>query len=186
MKKIFLIHGWRGTPEGGWRPWLRKELEKRGLSVFVPAMPDTNNPNVNAWLKKLTETVGTPDKNCFLVGHSLGCITILRYLETLKKNQEIGGAVLVAGRSYSLGKKATETFFKTLPDWKKIRTHCKKFIAIHSDNDYYVPLEESETFRKNLGAEIVLKPGMKHFTGEDGVTELPAALEAVLKLAGSR
>jgi esterase/lipase len=36
MKKVFIIHGWDGYPEEGWFPWLKKELEKKGFSVFVP------------------------------------------------------------------------------------------------------------------------------------------------------
>lgn len=25
-KRVFLIHGWEGYPEEGWRPWLKKKL----------------------------------------------------------------------------------------------------------------------------------------------------------------
>ena len=89
-KRAFLIHGWEGRPENEWRPWLKNELEKRGLQVFVPAMPDTANPMMDKWVPHLTQTVGTPDENTYFVGHSVGCITILRYLETLNKDEKIG------------------------------------------------------------------------------------------------
>ena len=46
-KRVFVIHGWGGYPEEGWKPWLKKELEKRGFTVFVPAMPDTEHPKMN-------------------------------------------------------------------------------------------------------------------------------------------
>jgi hypothetical protein len=26
MKKVFIIHGFQGKPNGGWRPWLEGEL----------------------------------------------------------------------------------------------------------------------------------------------------------------
>lgn len=45
-KRVFLIHGWEGYPEEGWRPWLKKELEQRGFTVIVPAMPDTATPTM--------------------------------------------------------------------------------------------------------------------------------------------
>ncbi|MBI2580107.1 MAG: alpha/beta hydrolase, partial [Candidatus Aenigmarchaeota archaeon] len=77
MKRAFLVHGWQGSPESGWKPWLRKELKKNGFSVSVPEMPDTAHPRMNAWVPHLAKTVGTPDKNCYFVGHSLGCIAIL-------------------------------------------------------------------------------------------------------------
>lgn len=72
MKRVFLIHGWEGYPEEGWRPWLRNELEKRRFKVFVPAMPDTENPKMDKWVPYLTNIVGVPDESCYFVGHSLG------------------------------------------------------------------------------------------------------------------
>ena len=29
MKKVFIIQGFRGAPNGGWKPWLMVELEKQ-------------------------------------------------------------------------------------------------------------------------------------------------------------
>lgn len=102
MKRAFLIHGWEGDPEEEWRPWLKKELEKKGFEVYVPAMPDTATPTMEKWVPFLAEIVGKPDENCYFVGHSLGCITILRYLETLNEGEKVGGVVLVAGFGHDL------------------------------------------------------------------------------------
>ena len=96
-KRVFVIHGWEGYPEEGWRPWLRKELEGKGFEVIIPAMPDTATPTFAKWVPYLAQTVGAADENTYFVCHSLGCITTLRYLETLKENQKIGGVVFVAG-----------------------------------------------------------------------------------------
>lgn len=183
MKRVFLIHGWGGYPKKGWNPWLRKELEKKGYEVFIPAMPDTNHPKMNAWIKTLTKVVGVPNKNCYFVGHSLGCITILRYLETLKKNQKVGGAILVAGFNSDLGYDEIRHFFKKHTDWKKIKSRCQKFIAIHSDNDPYVSLHYADIFKEKLNAKVIIKHDMKHFSGDDGVTKLPVALEIILKIS---
>lgn len=183
VKKVFLIHGWEGYPEEGWRPWLKKELEKNGFNVFVPAMPNPKHPKMNAWVKYLTRIVGIPDKNCYFVAHSLGCITILRYFETLKENQEVGGVVLVAGFTSNLGYKELQSFFTKPIDWEKIISCCNKFIAIHSDNDPVVSLHYGNFFKENLGAEVIIEHNMKHFSGEDNINELPVALDSVLKLS---
>lgn len=183
MKRAVLIHGWEGVPEEGWRPWLRQELEKKGFTVFVPAMPDTEHPVMDKWVGKLAEVVGTSDKELFLVGHSLGNITILRFLETLEKDQEIGGAVLVAGFSDNLGFKELDSFFTKPVDWDKINSHCKKFIAINSDNDKYVPLKHGDIFKEKIGAEVIVKHNMGHIGVDDNVTELPDVLESVLKIS---
>lgn len=179
MKKVFIIHGWGGKPESGWRPWLKNELEKKKFSVSVPTMPDTEHPKMDAWIKQLAKTVGTPDKDCYFVGHSLGCITILRYLETLRGIQKIGGAVLVAGFSDNLGFKEIDSFFSKPIGWEKIKSRCGKFAAINSKNDVYVPLKHGKIFREKLGAELIVKDKMGHFSR---VRELPDALETVLKM----
>lgn len=183
QKRAFLIHGWDGHPEEGWRPWLKSELEKRGFNVSVPAMPDTKNPKMNAWLKQLANVVGEPGENCYFVGHSLGCITILRYVESLKESQKVGGAVLVAGFTSDLGYEELQSFFAKRIDWNKINLHCKKFIAIHSDNDPYVSLHYGDFFKQKLGAELIIERYMKHFSGGDGIVELPVALDSALRIS---
>ncbi len=186
MPRVFLIHGWEGHPDGAWRPWLKKQLEQRSFEVAALSMPDTNHPKLGSWVPHLARSVGTPDENTYLVGHSAGCITILRYLETLKPCQQIGGAVLVAGFTDNLGYKELDSFFQTPLDWKTIKSHCKKFVAIHSDNDPYVPLRHSEIFKKNLNAETVVEHDKKHYGEDDGITKLPPALKAVLRLSGKK
>ncbi|MDP3899685.1 MAG: alpha/beta hydrolase [bacterium] len=184
MKKVFLIHGWEGYPEEGWRPWLKDELEKQGFEVMIPAMPNSANPKMSEWLSHLQKLAADPDEDCYFVGHSLGCIAILRYLESLEAHQKIGGAVLVAGFTSNLGYDALDTFFQTDIDWTKIKSHCKKFTAIHSSNDPYVPLRYADIFKNRLGAEIIVEQNMKHFSGDDGIHKLPSALESVLALQG--
>lgn len=186
-KLAFVIHGWEGYPEGSWRPWLKNELEKRGFRVFVPAMPDTANPTMDKWVPYLAKIVGNPDRNCYFVGHSLGCITILRYLETLGEDQKIGGAVLVAGFGHDLEyegyKDELSSFFSKTINWKKIKSHCSKFIAIHSDDDPYVPIKHNTFFKEKLDAKSIIMHKKKHFSGDDGIMELPIVLDVLLKIA---
>ena len=96
VRRVFIVHGWQGTPSVNWFPWLKFKLEGRGIRVMVPQLPDTGRPRMTPWVNELAKTVVVPDKDCYFIGHSLGCITILRYLESLK-DQTIGGVVLVAG-----------------------------------------------------------------------------------------
>ncbi len=177
-KRVFLIHGLRGSPNGGYLPWLKFNLEEQGYSVSSLAMPDPANPKMGAWVGKLSSAVGKPDRDCYFVGHSLGCITILRYLETLKKGEKVGGAVLVAGFSNDLGYAELGSFFQKQIDWKGIISHCSNFVCLNSDNDDLVPIEQADLFREKLGAEIVVKQ-LGHFD----VDELQDALFAVLRIS---
>lgn len=183
MKQAFIIHGWEGYPEEGWRPWLKKELEQRGFEVLVPAMPDTVHPKMDAWVNHLAKIVSAPDEDCYFVGHSLGCITILRYLETLEESQKVGGAVLVAGFSDDLGEPELSSFFAKPIDWNKIKSVSPKFVVIHSTDDPSVPVRYADILEEKLNAQVILEEGKKHYSGDDGITELPAALESILKLS---
>ncbi|NIM46604.1 MAG: hypothetical protein GTN40_00380 [Candidatus Aenigmarchaeota archaeon] len=181
MKKVIIIHCWEGYPDYCWYQWAKKELEKKGYEVLVPKMPETDLPKFKKWLSKLKGMVGKPSKDVYLIGHSLGCITILRYLESLGANERIGGAVLVAGFTDSLGYKEIRSFFKSPIDFKKIRLHCSKFIAIHSDNDPYVSLKYGDIFKEKLGAKLIVKHNKGHFSGEieneESCTKLPEVVE---------
>jgi len=182
-KRVFLIHGWGGTPEGGWRLWLRDNLEKRGFSVSIPKMPETDHPKMRAWVDHLSKTVGEPDENCYFIGHSLGCTTILRYLETLGPDKKVGGSVLVAGPVERKNTDELQNFFTEPFEWEKIKSRCRKFIAIYSDNDSLVSLKNGVILEERLGAKLIVQHGMGHFSGAmDGVKELPIALDSVLEL----
>ena len=97
MKRAVIVHGWGGSPEEGWFPWLRKELEARDFEVTVPQLPEAETPRIGKWVPTLAVAVGAVDENTYLVGHSMGCQTIARYLEGLDESIHVGGAVYVAG-----------------------------------------------------------------------------------------
>lgn len=189
QKRVFIIHGWDGYPEEGWFPWLRRELEENKFTVFIPAMPNPEAPEINGWINHLSDIVGDPDENTFFVGHSIGCQTILRYLEKLPVDKKIGGAVFVAGW-FTLMNLQTDDEIRTAKPWieekidfNKIKTHTNKFIAIFSDDDDVVPLENKKLFEDNLSAETSIENSKGHFSGSDGITKIQSVLDAILRMA---
>ena len=183
MKRVFVIHGFQGNPAKNWNPWLKKELEAKGVQVTIPAMPTPSRPIQSEWVKKIAEAVGKPDSDTFLVGHSLGCIAILKYLESLKKSEKVGGCVFVAGFSEEIGISEIRNFFIKAVSWTKVKTHCSKFIAIQSDDDPFVPLFHGDIFKEKLGAKLIIKKNHGHFNWRTNCLKLPIALESVLELA---
>ncbi len=188
MKRVFIVHGWDGSPEEGWFPWLKKELEARGFDVFVPAMPDPTEPKIETWIPFLGRSVGVPDSETFFVGHSIGCQTIIRYLETLPEGTKIGGAVFVAGW-YNLRELKTEEEKRIAGPWvntprddEKIRRIVNRSVAIFSDNDPFVLPENQESWKQKIGADIIIEHNKGHLGGGDGIFELPVVLESVIKL----
>ena len=110
MKRVIIIHCWEGSPDYCWYPKVKKDLEEKGFQVLVPEMPETNFPKFPDWIQKLKETVGTPTEDIYLIGHSLGCITILKYLESLNLGEKVGGVILVAGFTDNLNIKEISNF----------------------------------------------------------------------------
>ncbi len=186
-KRVFIVHGWDGSPTSDFNPWLQKELEAKGFEVTVPKMPDTKNPKIETWVPYLSKMVGGVDKNTFFVGHSIGCQTILRFLETLPENKKVGGVVFVAGffKLMHLEDNESEEIAKqweTPIDLEKVKSHLRKSIAIFSDNDPYVSLDNKNKFAE-LGSKIIIERNMSHFNEGAGITKLPIALESVLEIS---
>ena len=194
MKRVFIVHGWEGYPHEGWYPWLKRQLEDRGFEVSVPQLPDTGSPRISKWIPALAEVVGVPDGETYFVGHSMGCQAIARYLESLPSDIVVGGAVFVAGFFKHLARLgddpvAQETsrhWLEEPVDLKNVRAHLRGSVAVFSDDDPWVPLDNQDDFRNILNSRIVLERKKGHFAGSDNVIELPIALESVLILANSR
>lgn len=190
-KRVIIVHGWDGYPEEGWFPWLKKELETKGFEVLVPQMPDAGNPRIYNWVPKLAEVVGKPDQQTFFVGHSMGCQTIARYLESLPDGVKVGGAVFVAGFFKRLtGLEDDPAVHETVKHWleepldlRKVQSHTLNSYAIFSDNDPYVSIDNQEDFKNFLGSKIIVEHAIGHFSGPtDHVTELPIVMASILKL----
>lgn len=188
-KRVFIIHGWDGYPEEGWFPWLKKELAANGFEVYVPQLPDVDNPRINKWVPKVAETVGTADEQTYFVGHSMGCQTVARYLESLPEGVKVGGAVFVAGFFRRLTeleddpdvRETANHWLSTPLNLEKVKLHLPRSIAIFSDNDPYVPVDNQDDFRDKLGSRIIIEKAKGHFSGpSDGITELPIVSESLL------
>ena len=179
MPRAFIIHGYGGVPTDGWQPWLKRELENRGYEVFVPAMPDTQHPRVGPWVKMLSETVGEPRQDDLFVGHSLGCITIVRYLQTLRPGERVTRAIFVAGFYEELGPEYDElkSFLDDPVDWGAVKAACASFVVIHSEDDDAVPSARALALAEKLGVQVDMRQGYGHFSGSEGHRELPLILE---------
>jgi len=187
MKKVYIIHRWEGTPQSDWYPWLKTELEKQGHSVEVPTMPNTEEPKIEKWVSKLKEVVSQPDHNTILIGHSIGCQVILRYLEILPEETKVGGVTLVAPwtrlkpiiKEEEGAEEVAKPWIETPINWERIKDRAEKFIAFFSSDDYYVYSEEVDLFQEKLGAKTQVLENKGHFTEEESITKIPFILSTI-------
>jgi len=182
--KIYLIHGWGGSPSSeGWFGWLEQQCKKRDWKLIIPKMPNTDHPTIKNWVGKLKQ-ISKPDEQTIFIGHSMGCQTILRYLETLPKNTRVKACIFVAGflnlleTAYETEKEKpiAKPWLETTINFKKIKTPCKKFLAIFSTDDDCVPVSDSKLFKEKLNAKIVIKESQGHF---NETLELPEIIDFI-------
>jgi len=184
MKRAIIIHCWGGTPDYSWYSWARAQLEAKDYKVQIPQMPHTDEPQLIEWLLTLQEVIGTPDDELLLIGHSLGTVTIMRYLESLNDDRRIDKTIFIAGFTDQLGFKELENFFETRLNFEKIKPKSLRgFAAIQSDNDPFVSEQYGNRLKDELNAKIIIKHNAGHMSGsidcEGACTQLPELLEAI-------
>lgn len=182
MKKVFIIHGFEGSPNGGWRPWLMGELEKQDIYACALSMPTPDIPLCNEWVEEVARHVErNKNDEVYLVGHSLGVPTIMRYLES-SRALPISGAILVSGPCESLGNEKLENFLNKPFAYEAIKLKAKKVLVIHGDNDTSVPLRDAQTISKELNGELIVIKNGGHLNGSSGWRTLPDCLSGLLKM----
>jgi len=178
MKEAYIIHGWGGSSSSEpWFKWLKEEIKNKGYEVTIFDMPNTDNPKIEEWVGYLQKNIKDVDEETYFIGHSIGCQTILRYLEKLHKNKKIAGCVFVAPWFDLINQEPEELkiahpWTNTKIDFSRILEHCDNFLAIFSDNDPYVHLNEIGKFKKNLGAKIIIKKNQEHFNETKKIPEI--------------
>lgn len=187
MKNVLILHGAENNSQGNWFPWLKQELEKKGYKAWAPDLPNSSVPVLKDWMDTIfSNNEWKFDEDSVIIGHSMGGTLTLRILEKLPDDVRIAKAVLVA-TPVELGTKP-ETFpykrdLVTSPfNWDKIKKSAKEFYFIHSDNDQYeCGIDQGEILKKNLGGELIIKPGEAHFNLEKGpeYKKFPLLLELI-------
>lgn len=177
-KKVVIVHGYTASPNDNWFNWVKNELEALGATVDVPALPESNSPDPQKWQQCLLDANIQFDENTILVGHSLGCITALRFLENnAPEGAKIGGYVLVSGFDRSLdtlSDLADHTQFSL--DYNKLISITDKRASIISSNDWVVDPDASIELAKALKTSVTMVESAGHFLDREGYTRLPALL----------
>ena len=189
MNKIYIVHCWDGTKDDGWYPWLDNKISNKENKVIRFNMPDTANPKIDSWVSELDKQVNQLDEHTYFVGHSIGCQTIMRYLEK-KDTKKIGGILFVAPwldllpeavsdeESYNTAK----PWLNTPIDYEKIRSIVSNITCIFSDDDYFVSLEQEKKFKELLDAKTIIVKEKGHISKEDGVEELEDIYNALFNI----
>ncbi len=195
MKRIFIIHGWSGSPKRDFIPWLTKELLERGYQVEALKMPLTYTPPVWLWMLYLRRKVGVIDENTYFIGHSLGTRATMFLLQS--QNNKAGGALLVGalggGWNYvtfpynfliSLGARLIIIgWLLRKIDFKKVKANLIRSTVILSEDDYLIPVQKNkQAFEEGLNPKMVILKNKGHFAHVDIGDGTPEILEEALEM----
>ncbi|MFJ3958075.1 RBBP9/YdeN family alpha/beta hydrolase [Arthrobacter sp. NPDC090010] len=179
-RRALIFHGYGATPEDHWFRWLADRLERDGIPATVPSLPDPSAPDRESWDNAARAALGSPDSGTLVVAHSLGCLTVLRALRSLKGPWRLGTLVLVAGFVDPLpALPGLDAFIDGGVELDGLAQRIDSLTVLRSDADAFVPTEHTDRLAGLLGTSADVVPGAGHFLADDGVTSLPAAYEAL-------
>ena len=184
-KRVYIVHRWDGSPDSDWLPWAKSDLEGKGYVVHIPTMPHPEHPKIEEWVPYLAGQVKQPDTETFFIGYSVGCQTVLRYLEQLESGIKVGGAVFVAGwfRLVNLSGPEEEAIAEpwlTAPiDDARVKQHTTNFAALFSSDDPWVPPDSQQEFERRLGAKTIVLSNRSHFEGSKKLPEAVSLLQGL-------
>jgi uncharacterized protein len=187
-RNLFIVPRWAGRPDTDFYSWLEGQVReaRQGISsVRTLDMPNPAQPTIEAWVGALARAAGpTPEPSTVLMGHSVGCQTVIRYLATLPPGHVIDGVLLVAAW-WDVDKpwESIVPWIETPVDLARVRAAARRFVVLLSDNDPFTAghARNRQLWEERLGAEVVLTPGARHFNNP----REPAVLETLLSRFGS-
>ncbi len=143
-------------------------------------MPNSPHPQVSEWDKYCNEQISEVD-GLTLVGHSLGCIEALRFIQQHRVSNV--NLILVSGfdeKSYALPE--LDEFADCPLNYAKILPKINQAVVISAFDDDIVPFPYSQTLARHINCKSILMPMGKHFIDRDNITKLPIVYEELNRL----
>lgn len=95
---MVIVPRWGGDAESDWYPWLGERLSGIAAVEVSPLRPEPMRPAPSQSVEALADLVGGSDRlaEVVLVGHSVGCQTVVRYLAAAPDGARARATLLVA------------------------------------------------------------------------------------------
>eukprot|EP01080_Neovahlkampfia_damariscottae_P009661 gene9661-1868_t len=165
-------NGCTNVKEANWYYSLQKELIKLNLNAVLENMPDPFVAREKNWIPFIEKELKA-DENTILIGHSSGAVASMRYAE----NHKIKGMILVSACWTDLGEanEKASGYYSRKWEWDKIKKNCDFIVQLHSKNDPFIPMDESDFINKNLNSKYFVYDDLGHFMFE----KFPELLEII-------
>jgi predicted alpha/beta hydrolase family esterase len=191
-KRVVIVPRWSGHASDDWYPWVREQLAPDpGVQVEVIELPNPDAPVIEQCVAALQSALGTRAedlRSTLLVGHSVGCQALLRYLAELRTAESPAGADAdgPSGPEHLL---CIAGWWTVDEPWPSIRPWIDTSIALASlqanitggvtvllsnDDPFTSDWRTNKaTWEQRLDADVRVVQGGRHFNG----AQEPAVLE---------
>ena len=167
------IPGLRNSNEGHWQTIWERQHPGHFSRII---QEDWESPNCDHWIKRLDAELSNYDlSEVILIGHSVGCATIVNWFRQYKRS--VKGVFLVAPSDVD-----QPDYPKYISGFSPMSLMALPFpsIVIASDNDHVVKLERAKYFAECWSSKFVVLENARHIEGKSGFGEWSQGL-ALLK-----
>ncbi len=166
------------TYDKHWIPWIKKELNMKGIKTETPLMPNPWEPRYVEFKEEFEKI--EINRATILVGHSCSCAFLVRWLGESKA--KIHKLILVAPWKIPDDNDEIEkAFYEYLID-ETIKSRVGEIVMFTADDEDDEGEESVRIFHQALGGEVVELKGKGHYMEDDmGTTHFPELLEMILK-----
>ena len=183
MNNYFIIHGSFGSPFVNWVPYLRKEIESKGLEVYTPDFPTgVGYQNYENWdrLLKVYLDAGIINENTTIFAHSIAPIFVCKFL--INNKIKVKRLVFVCGFNNYLGideeyDAVNESMY--VDNLNEVKKYFNDIICYYSDNDPYVKYDVEKEFADTISTEQHCISNGGHLNAESGYVEFEELLKYV-------
>lgn len=191
--RVILVHGFNANPNMNFHPWLRDELHAAGFEVIAPELPlkmpvkDPGAPidpeivegiNMPALMEVMKKEIGFLKNEDILLGHSLGALAILQYLEMVEMTETPRAVILVAA-PWKVSRPELRRLFVDDLDADVLMWKAREYVVIHSLDDKLVPIEHGRKLADQLRARLIETATDDHYMG----AQYPVLKETILQIA---
>lgn len=175
-----ILPGWQSGPEDNFYTWLSESLKARGKSVQIYKYKSPEEHSEADIVADLLANLRV-DENTVLIGHSLGCVMALKFLERF--NKPVAKLVLAGGFITPKFKDKRRPFEKTFNwqfDARTVKKNVRELVILHDDTDPIVPLKSAQEMQAAFGGKLVRFTAQKpHIKGKEEPEVLAAVLPAI-------
>ena len=185
MHNCIIIHGGPlDIPESNphslhtlyWFPWVKTELENKGIKTYVPPMPNPWNPVYEEYKREFERL--PVDEASILVGHSRGCTFLVRWLGETK--QHVRKLIMVAPSFIPSGDNRFKKFFYTFEIDSTIKDRVEHRIIFTSNTEDRDGKQSADIINAKLDCEVISLKNHGHYvTSEMGGDEFPELVDCI-------